>query len=190
MHEPNITLPSYQSTKAKRIVQEDEPNDDDIMVSFSDLQLNPDEDSVLNGMIMSEMNYLLMSQEIHLLILKLRDVSKEGHDLFVQQLTKMKEYVDLKMAEIKLEMATEVEKMEKKYTLLHRKVDVIATAITKLVEFNIDYSTKLEEKSEKDSRVFVKLEEFLSSIKESILKVDLLNSSLFLKSQSLNWFEY
>ena len=59
----------------------------------------------------------------------------------------------------------------------HNKVDVTVTAITKLVVFNTEYSNKLEAKSEKDSQVFEKLEEYLSSIKESILKVDLSNQS-------------
>ena len=61
--------------------------------------------------------------------------------------------------------------------MLHSKVDVVADAIIKLVEFNTAYSTKLEVKSEQDSKVFAKLEEFLSSIKESILKVDLSTQS-------------
>lgn len=70
----------------------------------------------------------------------------------------MKESVDLKVAELKLEMAKEVVKMEKIYTMLHSKVDVVADAITKLVDFNTDYVTKLEAKQEKDSQVFTKLE--------------------------------
>ncbi|CAI9278669.1 unnamed protein product [Lactuca saligna] len=110
-------------------------------------------------------------------IQKLHDVAKERHDLFVGKVTKMKESMDQKMDELKSELDNEVEKMEHNYTLLHNKVDVVATAITKLVEFNTDYSTKLEEKLEKDSQVFEKIEEFLSSIKETILKVDLSNQS-------------
>ena len=79
---------------------------------------------------------------------KLCDVAKERHDLFVEHVSKMKEYMDLKVAELKFEMAKEVEKMENNYNVLHSKVDVIATGIKKLVEFNTDYSTKLDEKSE------------------------------------------
>ena len=48
----------------------------------------------------------------------------------------MKESVDQKMTELKSEMAKEVEKMEQNYTLLHRKVDVVDSTITKLFEFN------------------------------------------------------
>ncbi|CAI9281696.1 unnamed protein product [Lactuca saligna] len=89
----------------------------------------------------------------------------------------MKESADLQVAELKSELAKEVEKMEKNYVRLHSKVDVVVDAITKLVEFNTDYLTKLEAKSEKDSKVFAKLEEFLSSIKESISKVDVSTQS-------------
>ena len=110
-------------------------------------------------------------------IQKLHDVAKERHDLFVEQVTKIKEFVDLKMVEFKSEMAKEVEKMEKNYTQLHSKVDVVANAIKKLVEFNTDYSTKRAEKSEKYSHVFAKLEEFLTSIKDSILQVAISNQS-------------
>lgn len=81
-------------------------------------------------------------------IQKLRDVSKERHDLFLEQVTKMKQFVDLKVAELMYKIAKEV---EKNYTLLRTKVDVVATAITNLIEFNTDYLTKLEEKSEKDT---------------------------------------
>ncbi|CAI9278664.1 unnamed protein product [Lactuca saligna] len=57
------------------------------------------------------------------------------------------------------------------------KVDVVADAIAKLVEYNTSYSTKRDAKTELGSQVFAKLEEFLSSIKESISKADLLNRS-------------
>ncbi|CAI9295020.1 unnamed protein product [Lactuca saligna] len=76
-------------------------------------------------------------------------------------------------------MSKEVQKMEKNYTLLHKKVDVIMIAITKSIEFNTEYLNKLEAKSEKDSQIFENMEESLSSIKESILKVDILNQSKF-----------
>ncbi|CAH1433898.1 unnamed protein product [Lactuca virosa] len=87
-------------------------------------------------------------------IQKLHYIAKERHENFVDQVTKMKEYVDLKVVELKSEMSKEVQKMEQKYSLLHSKDDVLATAITNLVEFNIEYSHKLEANSEKGSHVF------------------------------------
>ncbi|CAH1422454.1 unnamed protein product [Lactuca virosa] len=69
-------------------------------------------------------------------------------------------------------MDKEVRKLDKSYDVLHSKVDAIANVIDKLVDFNTDYSTKLDIKSEKDSQTFANLEEFMSSIKESISKVN------------------
>ncbi|CAI9260873.1 unnamed protein product [Lactuca saligna] len=169
------------------------------MVSFVDLQFNPEEDNVVDNMIMSSKQIKILINKITSLLLvesielklveqlnvhsksfefkiqKLRDVTKERHDLFMEQVKKIKDTIDLMVAELKSEMAKEVENKKKNYTLLDSKVNFVATTIINLVEFNTDYSTKLEEKSEKDYRVIVKLEVFLTSIKESISKFDLLN---------------
>ncbi|CAI9290329.1 unnamed protein product [Lactuca saligna] len=205
MHEPSTTLFYSQSTEAERIVQEDEPKNDDIMVSFADLQFILEGDNDPDNMIMlgkqfkilnNKLNSLLQIQtyiggiekqqverlEVHARnfeyeIQKLRDVSKEFHELFVEHVKTMKESVDLKMVELKLEMAKEVEKIEKNYSVLHGKVYVVVDAIPKLVEYNTTYSTKLDVKSEQNCKVFAKLEEFFSSIKESISKIDLSTQS-------------
>ncbi|CAH1416916.1 unnamed protein product [Lactuca virosa] len=212
MHEAIITLFSSQSTEAQIMIHDKEPNNDEIMVSFADLQVDPGEENVPDNLIMSgnqlkilnskihsllqiqadtggrkfltgiEREYLLKAQEIRFLSLvegieqkqaerlvihsksfdyeiqKLCDVAKERHDLFVEQVSKMKESVDLKIVELKFELSKEVQKMEKNYTLLHGKVDVNVTVVTKLVEFNSEYMNKLEVKSEKDSQVFKKME--------------------------------
>lgn len=74
-------------------------------------------------------------------IQKLPDVAKEHHDIFFEQMTNMKESVDRTVAELKSKMSKEIDKMEKNYTLVHSKVDAVASAITRLVDFktNIDY---------------------------------------------------
>ncbi|CAH1440244.1 unnamed protein product [Lactuca virosa] len=110
-------------------------------------------------------------------IQKPRDVAKEHHDLFVEKLKTMKESVDLKMAELKSEMAKEVDKIEKIYFVLHGKVDVATDPIVKLLDYNTTYSTNLDVKSDQDSKVFAKLEEFFSSIKESVSKIDISTQS-------------
>lgn len=43
---------SCQSTEAEKVVHEKEPNDDDIMVSFVDLQFDLEEENVPNNLIM------------------------------------------------------------------------------------------------------------------------------------------
>ncbi|CAI9298233.1 unnamed protein product [Lactuca saligna] len=66
-------------------------------------------------------------------IQKLSDVAKEYHELFFEKVNTTKDSIDLKMAELKSEMAKEIKKIEKSCFVLHRKVDVVADAIAKLV---------------------------------------------------------
>lgn len=54
VHETITTLFSSQSVEPKRLVHDEEPNDDDIMVSFADLQFDPEEDKVPNNTLMSD----------------------------------------------------------------------------------------------------------------------------------------
>ncbi|CAH1448140.1 unnamed protein product [Lactuca virosa] len=68
MREPITTLFSSQSTKVERVVQEKEPNDDDIMVSFYDLQFEPEEDNVPDNMIMSGKQFEILKKKINSLL--------------------------------------------------------------------------------------------------------------------------
>lgn len=90
----------------------------------------------------------------------------------------MDEPVNLKVEELKSEMSKEVAKIKKNYATLHDKVDVIADAIKKLVEYYTSITTKLDAKTETYSKVFAKMEEFLGGLKESISKIDTFHSSL------------
>lgn len=111
-------------------------------------------------------------------IKKLRDAAKEHHKIFVHQVKMLEESVNLKVVGLKFEMMKKVEKIEKNYSIIHGKVDVIVDVIAKLVEFNNSYSTKFDAKTEQDTKVFEKLEEFLSNLKESLSKVDISQQSL------------
>ncbi|CAH1427164.1 unnamed protein product [Lactuca virosa] len=145
MHEPITALFSSQSTEAERLIHEEEPNDDEITNRFRSLVESIEQKQVKR--------LAVHSKNFEYEIRKLCDVAKENHDIFVKQVTQMKESVDLKVAEIKSDMSKEVEKIEKNYTLLHSKVDVVATAITKLFDFNTEYSNKLEVMLEKYSQI-------------------------------------
>ncbi|CAI9285896.1 unnamed protein product [Lactuca saligna] len=79
---------------------------------------------------------------------KLCDVAKERHEILVEQVKAIKESLDLKMTNLKAEIAKEVEKLE-----------------------------KLDAKTESYSKVFEKFEEFLSNIKETISQAALSNQS-------------
>ncbi|CAI9267456.1 unnamed protein product [Lactuca saligna] len=106
-------------------------------------------------------------------VTKLHDIAKERHEIFLEQVKKLEDSVNLQVVELKSEMSKEVDKIEKNYSLLHGMDDVNVDAIKKLVEYKNLYSTKLDAKSEQDSKVFEKLEEFLGSLKESRSKVGL-----------------
>ncbi|CAI9265623.1 unnamed protein product [Lactuca saligna] len=94
----------------------------------------------------------------------------------MEKVNAMKECLDLKVAKLKSLMLEEAKKLEENYMLLHGKVDIISTAITRLVEFN-EYTNQFQTKYEKDEKVFEKVEEFVSGIKDTLLKVDLSNQS-------------
>lgn len=69
-------------------------------------------------------------------------------------------------------MTKDVKKLDDNQKLLHKKVDVVANATTRLIEditaFNNDYSKHLKLKAEKDDKMFEKFEEFLSDFKETL----------------------
>lgn len=52
MHEPIATVFSSQSTKPE-MIHNDELGDDEIMVTFSDIQFDPEEENILDDLIMS-----------------------------------------------------------------------------------------------------------------------------------------
>ncbi|CAI9302167.1 unnamed protein product [Lactuca saligna] len=76
------------------------------------------------------------------------------------------------------------------YKDLHGKVYFYSGVITRLVEFNTEYTKQFEDKSEKDAKVFEKLEEFVSGIKETLSKVYLSNQSHLLRISLINGFEH
>ncbi|CAI9266319.1 unnamed protein product [Lactuca saligna] len=111
------------------------------------------------------------------MVTKRRDVSKEHHILFVEEIKKVEESVNLKVEALKFEMSKEVAKIEQNYSSLHGKVDIIVDAIKKLVEYYTFFSTKLDAMTETYSKLFAKMEEFLESLKESMSKINLSHSS-------------
>lgn len=98
-------------------------------------------------------------------------------NFFFEHVDKVQKSVNLKVQELKSKISKEMEKIERNYSNLHCKVDVIFDFIAKLVEYNTSYSTKLDVKSESGSKVFDNLEEFLSGIKESVSQDVLSNQS-------------
>lgn len=78
MHEAITTLFSLQSTEALRIFQDDEPNDDDILVSFSDLQFDPEKDNVPDNMIMSGKQFNILNNKLDSLLQIQEDIGVQN----------------------------------------------------------------------------------------------------------------
>ncbi|CAH1412920.1 unnamed protein product [Lactuca virosa] len=69
MHEPITTLFYSQSIEVERIVQDDEPNDDDIMISFADLQFDLEEYNIPDNMIMLGKQFKILNNKLNSLLL-------------------------------------------------------------------------------------------------------------------------
>ncbi|CAI9286646.1 unnamed protein product [Lactuca saligna] len=108
-------------------------------------------------------------------VTKIHDVAKEYYAIFVEQVKKVEEFVNLKVDKLKSKMPKKVDKLKKNYSTLHGMVNVIVDMITKLVVYHNSFSPKLDTNTDQDLKVFKKLEEFLESLKEYVLKIDLLH---------------
>ncbi|CAI9281897.1 unnamed protein product [Lactuca saligna] len=64
---------------------------------------------------------------------ELRNVQKERHTLFVRDVKKVREDVNLKLQELQNDMVREVIVVQNNYATLHKKFDIICDAITKYV---------------------------------------------------------
>lgn len=104
---------------------------------------------------------------------KLRDVAKERHVLFLEEVKRLEESIELKMEDLKSDMSKGMEKIELNYSSLRSKVNVLAEVVKNHVEYNTLFLTKLEAKTETNSKIFDKIEEFLESLKECSTKLDL-----------------
>lgn len=67
-------------------------------------------------------------------ISKLRDVTKERHELFEKIVSDSKSYVELKIKDLSDLFSKEVQMLDNLCVSLNKKVDVLANATTQLVE--------------------------------------------------------
>ncbi|CAH1425495.1 unnamed protein product [Lactuca virosa] len=73
MQEPITILFSSQSTDAEKTIHEEEINDDDVMVSFVDLEFNPNEDDVPDEAIMSGKQFKIFNSKMNSIFQFLND---------------------------------------------------------------------------------------------------------------------
>lgn len=103
--------------------------------------------------------------------------------LFFQDVKTVRENVNKKIEELRVDMAKEIAALNHNYSFPHKKVDIIADAITKLVEWYNLLLPKLDKKAKVDAHSFEKIEETLGNLKDLILKF---GSSLSSTPESLS----
>lgn len=72
--------------------------------------------------------------------LKLRDVLKERHEILSKQLKEMKVLLQTQIEDIQMLLDSEVKKFHENSTELHKKLDVVADTITRLIEDIISFN--------------------------------------------------
>ncbi|CAI9287889.1 unnamed protein product [Lactuca saligna] len=202
MDQPITFLFPSQFTEGPTFIPDDKIEDDDVIVSFVDIQFDPEEENIPDHVLMSSKQFKLLNRKINSLLQLQADAGNRNSVfgievdvmLKAQQLrlkalmeqidTKTKkclkhqsdsfvhlENVSLKIEELRSEMTKEVVKLDNNYSHLNNEVDIVATIVTKVFEFHNSLPTKIDTKSEFDSKRFAKLEKLLGSLKELLLKL-------------------
>lgn len=88
MQELITTLFSSQSTKSKKTIQEEETDDENVMVSFAELQFNHDNEDIHDDLIILGKKFKILNSKINSILQFLADngskhlVSGVGVDIF------------------------------------------------------------------------------------------------------------
>lgn len=114
---------------------------------------------------------------------KLQDGACERHALFEKLVTTSKISIELKIKEFHDMFSTEFNKLDKFCENVKDKVGVLIgatrTMIEEICDFNKDYVDSLNEKIEKDGKVFNNIEISLNGFQETFAKLDLSSKTLF-----------
>lgn len=111
------------------------------------------------------MRELQISLVLLIMRFKLRDAAKQRYEISARQVSETKDSLELKIKDLSEFITKEVKNLDNYCVFVNKKVDTVASTITRLTEdltdFNNDYSGDLKVKSEKDDKVFEKIEKFL-----------------------------
>lgn len=77
-------------------------------------------------------------------LLDLKAAERERHILFIQDVKKVREDVNLKIQELRDDMVKEVEVVHHDYAYLHQKVDLLADVVKKFDKLYEDLNPKVE----------------------------------------------
>ncbi|CAI9303783.1 unnamed protein product [Lactuca saligna] len=78
MQEPIATLFFSQLTNHEKNITEHEVNEDDAMVSFAELQFNPDEEDILDNFIMSGKKFKILNSKMNSILQFLADTGRKN----------------------------------------------------------------------------------------------------------------
>lgn len=98
--------------------------------------------------------------------------------MFIKDLKTVRENVNLKIEELKVDMVKEIAALDHNYSSLHKKVDIIFNDVTKVVEWYTSLLPNVKKKVEVDVQSFGKINKTLDELKELISKSGSSSSSL------------
>lgn len=99
----------------------------------------------------------------------LKDVAKERHILFIQDVKKVREDVNIKIQEPQEDMCKEIDLVQQDYASSNQKIDIIADAVTEFVKLYEVLGLKVEQMSKDEVHSISEINKLTES-KELVLK--------------------
>ncbi|CAI9295424.1 unnamed protein product [Lactuca saligna] len=144
------------------------------------LQLQADSRDTLNRMDKNnELRVKAQFESFNGALRALMDVEKEIHVLYVQDVKTIRENVNLKIQELRDDMAKEFTALDHNYSTLHNKVDIIAGVVTKAVNWYNSLVPKFDKKVEVDVTGFGDIAKLVGELKDLISTFGSSSSSVF-----------
>ncbi|CAI9275185.1 unnamed protein product [Lactuca saligna] len=111
-------------------------------------------------------------------------MTKEKHLLYVQTVKKVREAVNIKLEELRVDMAKEVAVISHDFSTLHTKVDIIAVAVTNVMKWYQSLILKVDKIEELDTKSFSKIEDSFINLNDLVSKIS--SSSSLITPNSLS----
>ena len=102
----------------------------------------------------NELRVKAQSEHFNRALRALKDVAKERHVLYIQDVKTICENVNLKLHELNNDMVKEITVLTHNYSTLHMKVDIIADVVTQSIEWYNSFVPKFEKNAENDATSF------------------------------------
>ncbi|CAI9282806.1 unnamed protein product [Lactuca saligna] len=206
LQQPITSLFPYQSTYPRTVNDDATTNNGEFTSTFGDLEFDQEEENISNHMRMqgvvrvvyvmfkfqehrlrdelehidrhNENRVKAQSSSFNLKLKELKDVEKEKHLLYVQVVKKVREDVNLKLENLRVDMAKEVAAISHDFSTLYTKVDIIAFAVVNFFKWYKSLIPKVDKIAEIDLQNFSKVEDFLHNLKDLVSKIGLSSSLL------------